>query len=168
MWVSFSQLPREDCTWWTHFTEEETGAKREREAEPQPCDVLRALGGGKGLFPGPACQSWCCPFRAGMGEALPGSRACSLPWPGVLGGEEAGRCCAQQQIRRGPAPTAAACLALWPHRQIGLVRAGGLRGEPGSLGSCSKAPLWQDLPWAAAPPEEQTEPSLCATALPLP
>lgn len=52
----------------------------------------------------------------------------------------------------GPAPMAAACLALWPHRQTGLVRAGGLQGEPGSRSSCSKASLWQKGPlWAAAP-----------------
>jgi hypothetical protein len=30
-----------------------------------------------------------------------------------------------------PAPTAAASLAGGPHRQTGLVRAGGLQGEPG-------------------------------------
>lgn len=52
----------------------------------------------------------------------------------------------------GPAPTAAACLAWWPHRQTGLVRSGGLRGELGSCSSCSKASLWQEgPPWAAAP-----------------
>lgn len=71
-------------------------------------------------------------------EAQPGSQACSLPWPGVLwvrGGWGGG--VPSSRVGVGPAPTAAACRAWWPHRQTGLVRAGGLQGE---LSSC-----WQLL-----------------------
>lgn len=139
------------CTRRLHFTDEETEAKRRREAELQPRD-----------FPYPLGQAWSCPFRAGTGAVLPpeapgGPAWLSGPQPALAGrppGEKRlGRRCAQQQDRRGPCPhgsclpgpvasqTDRACEIWGPPRRAwllqqllkGLIVAGGP-----SVGSCPR------------------------------
>lgn len=119
--------------------------------------------GGRGLSPvlyatpgTPTLEQGCgqalCPLRPAWLSGLPPA----LVWH-PLHERRLGSGGPSSRAGVGPAPTAAACLAWWPHRQTGLVRSGASRENSAPAGSCSKASLWQEGPLRAAAPAAGTD-----------
>lgn len=139
--------------------------------------LRRPWRGGGGCFPS-VCWAWTVTLEHGWGQALSprgptwlsGLRpalARDPPGRGREAGEAVCPAAGGGGGGAGPAPTAAACLARWPHRET-AYESQAFKESSAPAGSSSKASLWQEGPSRAAAPAAGTDraQALCQRAAP--